>query len=311
MDPGELLGDGDRVGAYVVRGVLGHGGMGAVYEVEAPDGARRAMKAALIDRADGGVAARRLAREGNALQLLEHPNVVAALDRLVAGGRLYLVMELVRGPSLRALLEDGALPPRRALVLTRQILDGVEHAHARGVVHRDLKPENVIVSAAGPAHDPYDRVKLLDFGLVKLRDDAAAMVGAGRLTRTGTTFGTPAYMAPEVAQGRSIDGRADLYAIGVMLFEMLCGRRPFVAGDALALLRAQVSATPPRLADVCGDAWWCTPELETLVGGALAKPPGDRFATATAMRACLDDAFASLDRARDPHGAPAGDQSRP
>lgn len=293
---GERLEIGRSIAGYVVRDVLGHGGMGAVYEVEAPDGARRAMKIALADLDDSGQAARRLAREGNALALLDHPNIVASIDRVADGGRLYLVMELVRGPSLRTLVARGPLPPRRALVLVRQILDGVEHAHGRGVLHRDLKPENAIVTAAGAADDPYDRVKLLDFGLAALQDHAAALVCGERLTRTGTTLGTPAYMAPEVALGRAIDARADLYAVGIILFELLCGRPPFEGDDPMTLLRAHVSAAAPRLGETVGAAWWCTPALEALVAGALAKRRGDRFASAAVMRACLDDAFASLDQ---------------
>jgi serine/threonine protein kinase len=291
----DLLAPGHEVGRYVIRGVLGHGGMGAVYEVEGPDGERRAMKAALPDLLDGGQAARRLAREGNVLALLDHPNIVASLDRVVDAGRLYVVMELVAGASLRAMMDAGPLAPRRALVLARQILDAAEHAHGRGVVHRDLKPENAIVTAAGPAHDPYERIKLLDFGLVKLLDDAEALLGGARLTRTGTTFGTPTYMAPEMALGRKVDGRADLYAIGVILFEMLAGQPPFPGRKPLDLLRAHVSTPPPRLADVVGDAPWCTPALEALIGGALVKAPADRWASAAVMRACLDDAFVSLD----------------
>ncbi|MBK9035827.1 MAG: serine/threonine protein kinase [Myxococcales bacterium] len=290
-----LLAAGATVAArYRVRGVLGHGGMGAVYAVEASDGRRFAMKTALPDLDDGGEAARRLAREANALQLLEHPNIVGAIELVVDGGRLYLVVELIEGRPLSALGVDGALPPRRALVLTRQLLDAIEHAHGRGVVHRDLKPDNVLVTAVGPADDPFDRVKVLDFGLVKLLDDAAAIVGGDRLTRTGIAFGTPAYMAPEAALGRAIDRRVDLYAVGVILFELVTGRLPFVGDDALTLLRAHVGQAPPRLADVVGPAPWCTPAFEALVAGALAKAPADRFASATIMRACLDDAFLSL-----------------
>ncbi len=291
----DLLPIGDRVGdRYVVRDVLGHGAMGAVYEVEAADGTRLAMKAALPDLEDGGEAVRRLAREGNALQLLSHANIVAAIDQVVEGGRLYLVMELARGQSLSAIVARGPLPPRRALVLVRQILDGVEHAHGRGVVHRDLKPDNVVVTVAGSVDDPYDRVKLLDFGLVKLLDDAAALIGGSRLTRTGMAFGTPAYIAPETALGRPVDGRADLYAVGVMTFEMLTGRLPFVEADPGKLLRAHVSSPPPRLAEVVAGAPWCTPAMEALIGGALAKATGDRFPNAAVMRACLDDAFLSV-----------------
>ncbi|HVK72867.1 MAG TPA: serine/threonine-protein kinase [Kofleriaceae bacterium] len=291
----EHLAVGQRVDAYVVTGVLGQGGMGAVFQVER-DGVRYAMKAALPDLDDGGQAARRLAREANVLQLLEHPNIVRAVDQLVTGGRLYLVLELVEGTPLDRLCDGGALAPRRALVLARQILDGVEHAHARGVVHRDLKPGNVIVARAGAPDDPYERVKLLDFGLVKLLDDAAALIGGERLTRTGMAYGTPAYIAPESALGRGVDGRADLYAVGVIAFEMLTGRTPFVATDAIKLLKAHVGTPPPRLADVTGGAPWCTPALEALCAGALAKRPDDRFADAATMRACLDEAFLSLDQ---------------
>ncbi len=290
----ENLAIGQRVARYDVVGVIGQGGMGAVYEVE-HGGVRYAMKAALPDLDDGGQAARRLAREANVLQLLEHPNIVQALDQVVEGGRLYLVLELVHGTPLVTLCDRGPLPPRRALVLARQMLDALEHAHARGIVHRDLKPGNVIVAKAGPAHDPYDQAKILDFGLVKLLDDAAAMIGGDRLTRTGIAFGTPAYIAPESALGRGVDGRADLYTLGVIVFEMLTGRTPFVGTDPVALLKAHVGTPAPRLGSVI-QAAWCTPALEALCAGALAKRPGDRFADAATMRACLDDAFLSLDR---------------
>ena len=289
-----LLAPDSQVGGYRVVGVVGHGGMGAVYRVVDAAGREAAMKTALPDLDDGGQAARRLAREANALQLLDHPHVVRALELVADAGRLYLVVELVRGVPLADLVTHGPLPPRRALVLARQVLDAVEHAHDRGVIHRDLKPENVIVTAAGDPADPYDHVKVLDFGLVKLFDAAAAIVGGDRLTRTGIAFGTPAYMAPEQALGRAVDRRADLYALGVMLFELLTGRLPFAATDALGLLRAHVGTPPPRLADVVGAAPWWSPALEALIGGALAKAPGDRFASAAVMRACLDDAFLAL-----------------
>lgn len=285
---------GQRIGArHVVRGVIGFGSMGAVYEVEDERGGRYAMKVALPELDDGGEAARRLAREANALQLLDHPNIVAAVELVADEGRLYLVMELVHGEPLAALVARGPMPRRRALVLARQVLDALEHAHQRGLVHRDLKPDNAIVTAAGAPHDPYDRVKVLDFGLVKLMDDAAALIGGERLTRTGITFGTPAYMAPESALGRLIDERADLYAAGVMIFELLTGRLPFAAEEPLALLKAHVSAPVPRLADVAPDVAW-PPALEALVAGALGKRPEERFASATAMRAALDHAFLTL-----------------
>ena len=297
-EPGASLAGAGAIGRrvadrYVIRGVLGHGGMGAVYEVEDAAGGRHAMKAALPELDDGGEAARRLAREANALQLLDHPSIVAATDVVVDGGRLYLVIELVRGEPLSAVVARGPLAPRRAVVLTRQILDAVEHAHGRGLVHRDLKPDNAIVTQAGAPGATYDRVKVLDFGLVKLLDDAAALIGGARLTRTGVAFGTPLYMAPESALGRPVDHRADLYAIGVILFELLTGRPPFVAADALALLRLHVGAPVPRLAEVAPATAW-PPALEEVVATALAKRAADRYPTAAAMRDALDLAFLAL-----------------
>jgi len=283
-------------GRFAIRALLGAGGMGEVYEVEALDksGARYAMKAPLADAAGDVVASKRFAREANALQLVDHPNLVRSIDQIVEGGRLYLILELVRGPSLRSVLEGGSLAPRRALVIGRQILDGLEHAHAQGLVHRDLKPDNVILTRAGEPGREFERVKILDFGLVKLLDAAAAAIGGDALTRTGITFGTPLYISPEQALGRPVDRRADLYALGVMLFEMLTGVTPFSGADPPALLRAHVGTPPPRLAAVAAGAPWLTPAVEALVGGALVKKPDDRFASATVMRAALDDAFLSL-----------------
>jgi serine/threonine protein kinase len=289
LAPGAVLAD-----RFILGERLGAGGMGAVFRARDRDGREVAIKAALPDLDDGGEAARRLAREGNALQLLAHPNIVEALELCAVAGRLYLVVELIDGRPLSAIVAAGALAPRRALVLVRQLLDALEHAHGRGVVHRDLKPDNLLVTLAGAAADPFERLKVLDFGLVKLLDDAAAIVGGERLTRTGIAFGTPAYMAPEAALGRALDRRVDLYAVGVILFELLTGALPFAGDDALTLLRQHVGAPPPRLAERVGAAPWCTPVLEALVAGALAKRPDERFASAAQMRACLDDAFLAL-----------------
>jgi serine/threonine-protein kinase len=279
---------------YTIRALLGAGGMGQVYEVEAKDGARYAMKAPLPEAASDAVASKRFAREANALQLVDHPNLVRAVDQIVEQGRLYLVLELARGPSLGDELKHGALAPRRALVIARQVLDGLEHAHAQGLVHRDLKPDNLVLTRAGEPGREFERVKILDFGLVKLLDAAAAAIGGDVLTRTGITFGTPMYMAPEQALGRKVDGRADLYALGVILFEMLTGTTPFSGTEPAQLLRAHVGTPPPRLAACAAGAPWLTPAVEALVGGALVKKPEDRFASATVMRAALDDAFLSL-----------------
>jgi len=282
---------GMRVGRYRVIAPLGRGGMGGVFEVENDGGARFALKAPISDAGTSGAVTARFAREANALRMLDHPNLVAAIDVFAEAGLLFLVMEKVAGPTLAERLAGGALPPRQALVFARQMLEGIGHAHAQGLVHRDLKPENAILVDMGG----WDRVKIIDFGLVKLVGDVAAAFGQAALTRTGLVFGTPAYIAPEQALGRLVDARADLYAMGVILFHMLAGSVPFDAPDGVAVMRMHVKVPAPRLDERCPSAAWCTPQLVALVDGALAKDPAHRFPRADVMIAALDDAFQSLD----------------
>ena len=279
-----------RIGAYTVVGTIGRGGMGGVFEVEDATGTRFALKSPVIDVNPTGEVTRRFAREANALRLLEHPNLVAAHDVFVESGQLFLVMEHVVGRTLGKALSQGRLEPRQALVFARQILDGVGHAHGRGLVHRDLKPENILLAPM----NGWERVKIIDFGLVKLLGDVAAAFGAAALTRTGLVFGTPAYMAPEQALGRLVDARADLYAIGVILFEMLVGTAPYRDPDPYVMMRLHAKAPIPSLREVTHDAAWCTPELVTLVETALRKTADERFASAETMIAAVDAAFASL-----------------
>jgi serine/threonine-protein kinase len=141
----------------------------------------------------------------------------------------------------------------------------------------------------------WERAKIVDFGLVKLIGDAEAAMGGGKLTTTGLVFGTPAYMAPEQALGRQLDGRADLYAVATILFEMLTNRVPFDHADPMMQMRMQVKAPPPRLDMLAKNKPWCTPQLVALIDAALAKDPQQRFASAQVMMAALEDAFVSLD----------------
>ncbi len=281
---------GMQLGHYRVIDRIGRGGMGGVYEVEDANGTRYALKSPALDIGPNAEAHRRFAREANALRMLDHPNLVAAVDVFAHQGQLFLVMEKVIGRPLSKVIADGAIEPRRALVYARQILEGVGHAHAQGIVHRDLKPDNILLVDMGG----WDRIKIIDFGLVKLIGAVADAFGAAALTRTGIVFGTPAYMAPEQALGRLIDGRTDVYALGVILFEMLSGGLPFFDKDPLTLMKHHAKTPPPRLDDVI-DARWVTPQLIVLVEGALAKDPDHRFPSTTAMIAALDDAFYSMD----------------
>ena len=319
--PGLVIEPNTQVGRYRVIRSLGRGGMAGVYEVEDDAGQRFALKSPLVDVSAAGDVTRRFAREANALRLLDHPNLVAAVDVFVEAGYLFLVMEKVEGATLTQALTPAPPPterrpaaerrppsggrtptapvrpakvafaPRRALVTARQILDGVGHAHARNLVHRDLKPDNILLIDMGG----WERVKIIDFGIVKLLGDAAAAYGASALTNAGLVVGTPAYMAPEQALGRHIDGRTDLYAVGVLLFEMLTGRLPFHDPDPLRLMAMHAKAPVPRIEQVVRDAPWATPEVCVLVEGALIKDPAHRFPSAEVMIAALDDAFYSID----------------
>ena len=278
---------GQRIGRYRVIGVLGRGGMGGVLEVVDDAGERYALKSPIMDVGGaGGEVTRRFAREANVLRLLEHPNLVAAVDVFIDSGQLFLVMEKVAGRTLGKAIAAGGLGARESLVVVRQVLDGVGYAHGRGLVHRDLKPDNILLLDMGG----WERVKIIDFGIVKLVGDAAAAYGAASLTRSGTVSGTPLYMAPEQALGRPVDGRADLYAIGVMTYELLAGAPPFKDPDPYVLLRQHVKVAPPPLPE----AAWNTAAVRELVAGALAKDREQRFPDAAAMIAALDAAFVSL-----------------
>src|SRR5438477_358466 len=184
----------------------------------------------------------RFERETRVMSKLNHPNCVSVVDFGVWDGAPYLVMEYVSGTTLRALIDNGALPVRRALALIRQIGAGLAHAHAQGVVHRDIKPANIMVSEEIGTGD---HVRILDFGLARLRG------AVGRdATQSNVVVGTPNYMAPEQTVGGGlIDARTDIYAAGVVLFELVCGDRPFQAEDTLALLGMHRAAPIPKLAD--------------------------------------------------------------
>jgi serine/threonine-protein kinase len=211
---------------------------------------------------------------------LAHPNCVSVVDFGVWDGAPYLVMEYVSGTTLRALIDNGALPPQRALALIRQIAAGLAHAHAQGVVHRDVKPANIMVTEEIGTGD---HVRILDFGLARLRG------AVGRdATQSNVVVGTPNYMAPEQTVGGGlIDARTDIYAAGVVLFEMITGERPFQADDTLALLGMHRAAPIPRLAERMPGV--PLPRgLQDVVDTAMAKSPGERFQSAIELAEAID-----------------------
>ncbi|MCB9631435.1 MAG: serine/threonine protein kinase [Sandaracinus sp.] len=266
-------------GRYRIVRRLGEGGMGSVYEAEHLQLGRRVAIKLLHEHHASSIDLRtRFEREARMLSQLRHPNVVTITDFGVEDGKPFLVMDLLAGRDLASILKDGRVPAERAFGIVRQILRGVAHAHARGLVHRDLKPHNVIVEVL---EDGSDHVTVLDFGL------ARDLGGDATLTRSGIVVGTPAYMAPEQAGGGSADARADVYALGNVLFEMLAGRRPFPFSEPHELVRAHLLTPAPSLRDTCHDLD-VPAELEALVERALSKEPRDRYPDAAAMLAAID-----------------------
>ncbi|MBC7174104.1 MAG: serine/threonine protein kinase, partial [Polyangiaceae bacterium] len=218
-------------------------------------------------------------REAHALAAVSHPNIVAVTDYGIHGEFPYLVMERLEGRNLASVLEDrGLLPVEHAATLMRQILAGLGHAHARGLVHRDLKPGNVWVES----HAEAEHVKLLDFGFAKFVEGEEAAA----LTAVGMVVGTLSYMSPEQAMGGAIDHRSDIYSAGVLLFEMLTGTRPF-DGEPVELLRAHISKAPPTLAEARPGRSF-PPALEAIVKRALEKKPDARWQSAVELSKALE-----------------------
>lgn len=260
-----------QAGRYRIDKLLGRGGMGAVYLAEHvlmhKPVAMKVLRPEMTALADSVA---RFEREAVASAMIEHPNVVNATDfGRLDNGSYYLVLAYVNGVSLSRALRAGAFTEKRTLDIMLQIADALAAAHAVGIVHRDLKPDNVMLV---PREDGTELVKVLDFGIAKIQ-------GKGRgestqLTQAGTIFGTPDYMSPEQACGKPVDSRADLYALGVILYEMLAGEPPFVADEILVVLTKHLTEPPPPLPVSV------SPGVAELVRDLLAKDPEDRVQSA-------------------------------
>ncbi|MCU1280341.1 MAG: Serine/threonine protein kinase PrkC, regulator of stationary phase [bacterium] len=266
-------------GRYRLDERLGAGGMGVVYKGEDKD-ARKTVAVKFLHDAFAGMPdlVKRFEREVAAMSRIDHPNLVSVVDSGVEAGVPYLVMDFQSGKPLAELVERGALPPARAVGLARQILAGVAAAHTSGVVHRDLKPDNIMLLDVDG-----DFVKIFDFGLAKMVHGSTQ---ATKLTNTGFALGTPAYMSPEQATGAPTDERADIYAIGVMLYHMVTGRVPFDADSPMAVLlkHADETPVPPRKA---ARNVRITDELEAAILRALEKEPAKRWPSAEAFAGAL------------------------
>jgi eukaryotic-like serine/threonine-protein kinase len=277
-------------GRYEVLERLGEGGAGVVYRGrQAHLGRFVAIKVLHQDTGSSTEWIRRFQREAMALSVLAHPNVVPVTDFGVDHGVPFLVMELLEGQTLGALIKQGPLPLWRALEIARQTLRVLAFSHIKGVVHRDLKPTNVFLQALP---EQGDHVRLLDFGMAKFVEGSSARAPVD-LTRAGVAFGTPAYMSPEQVKGAATDARTDVYAAGLLLFELLAGRRPFVADSPEGYLMAHLTAPVPSLAKL-RRGLPRAPLFQAVVEQAMAKKPAERFEDAYAMTVALEDVVARL-----------------
>jgi serine/threonine-protein kinase len=266
---------GTTIGKYRIVALLGRGATGIVYKGIDDTLDREVAIKVLNPLYAAGDILKRFRSEATTLAKLSHPEIATIHELLRTDTDLLMVMELVRGETLEALAErTGPMSPELAGHILDGILSALEHAHRAGIVHRDLKPANAMVSELGG-------VKIMDFGIARVR-------GAEHMTIDGCAVGTPAYMAPEQVLGEDIDGRADLYAVGLILYRLLTGKLPFDADSPMVMLQKQVSEAPtpvrthrPDLPD------WC----DSVVQRALAKAPEDRFQTAEEFRAAVGHAI--------------------
>lgn len=264
----------ERVGKYRLLGKIGEGAFSKVYEALHPGlGRVVAVKMLAHSLSYDPTFCERFLEEARLVAGLTHPNIVQVYDTEAAWATWFIVMEKVAGTDLSRLLRArGALPPAEAAAILRQLATALAFAHSRGIVHRDVKPANVAIDEQG-------HVKLMDFGLARPipREPGTA--------RARSIEGTPQYVAPEIATGRQADGRADIYAFGVMAFEMLTGRLPFLETNVVALLKAHICDAPPDIAALRPDL---PPPLVELVRGTLAKRPEDRLSDWERIQRLLD-----------------------
>ena len=255
--------EGRRIGPYVLRRELGRGGMGVVYLADDTRLSRAvAIKALSPNLGQTPGLRNRLRNEARLAGGLSHPGIATVYALEEVEGELYLACEYVPGPALRALVRSGALPGRDVADIGLQLARALAEAHAKGIVHRDIKPENVIRTPSG-------LVKILDFGLARVEGDSGA-----KLTQTGVVMGTPAYLSPEQALGRPTDFRTDIFAFGLLLYELASGTNPFIGQSVTATLVRIVEMDPPPLSGVQPDI---APALGRIVRRCLQKDPADRY----------------------------------
>jgi serine/threonine protein kinase len=263
----------DQFSRYRIVSKLGEGQMGIVYLAHDPEIDRRiALKVLRRELVSDGDPLNRFANESRVIGRLSHPNIVTVYDVGHDHGTVFIAMELLKGASLEKFVSDQGLPVADVVRIGVQIADALDYAHQRGVIHRDIKPGNIIVTQDL-------QVKLTDFGIARLDDPAANLQ-----TQAGDILGTPSYMSAEQVQGKTVDGRSDLYALGVILYELCCGRRPFTGSNLSAVFLAIAKDVPRPLKELA-------PAVPTVLADVimkcLQKNPDDRYPSGRALVVAL------------------------
>lgn len=265
-------------GRYQIVKELGKGSMGVVYQAHDPQIDRQvALKVLREDRVGGEDFVLRFLKEAKAIGRLSHPNIVTVYDVGRDHGTIYIAMEYLEGEPFNDVIRNGRMSLEQNVDIGLQVARTLNYAHSKGIVHRDIKPSNIIFSADG-------QVKLTDFGIARIEDSDAA-----QQTQAGDILGTPTYMSPEQVIGKSVDGRSDLYSLGVFLYELTVGRRPFLGNNIAAIFRAITHDAPIAPSQIDPSI---PKTLSDLIIKALSKNPDERFQTGTAMcdalKTCLE-----------------------
>ncbi|MBX9953279.1 MAG: serine/threonine protein kinase [Candidatus Obscuribacterales bacterium] len=269
---------------YRVEGLIAKGAVGSVYKAKQELlGRQVALKVLHGYLGADPESLVRFHREAKAISRLEHPNLLTLYDfGMTSDGQPYFVMDLLNGTTLaKVLSKEGRLEAKRAIAIVKQVLEALSEAHKKGIVHRDIKPPNIVLIEK---EDTKDFVKLVDFSIAKMADNSTA--DPVQLTVDGIICGSPAYMSPEQCRGGDVDGRSDIYSIGIVLFEALTGKRPFSAKDLVSLMYLHVNDVPPKLSDIEPELQFPS-MLEDMISSTLAKDPAARPQSVEALLAKL------------------------
>ena len=270
-----------KYGRYEIVNELGRGTMGVVYKAHDPQIDRVvALKVLRQDRVASQDFVLRFLKEAKAIGRISHPSIVTVYDVGQDHGTIYIAMEFLEGSPLNEVIKGMILPVDQTVEMCTQVAEALGYAHSRGIIHRDIKPSNIILT-------PDNRIKLTDFGIARIEDTDAA-----QQTQAGDILGTPVYMAPEQVMGQQADGRTDLYALGVIAYEMVVGKRPFAGGNIAAIFRS-ITHEPPQYPMTDGS--FDNRALADLIMKSLSKDPANRFQTGQAMAAALRNCLESGD----------------